>query len=113
MLSYKALYNQQSNKQPMKLFIPEEINKEAIPQMEFPSSEVLSSEFEKEMRNENLFKAMIMGNTYKKKVKIIFDTIDGTKVVKTTIWASTENDILLKNGINIPINSIREIEIAA
>ena len=96
----------------MELQTPEKIIKESIPKLHFKNQDVLNSEFDRELRNQNLFKAMILGNTYKKKVTIVFETADGPKMVETTVWASTERDILLKNGINIPIRSILEIKAA-
>lgn len=91
----------------------EVISKENIPYLNFTNSDVLNTDFEREIRDSNLFKAMIVGNTYKQKVKIFFEASDGVKMVETTVWASTEKEILLKGGINLPIRSIKEITIAA
>lgn len=50
-----------------------------------------------------------LGNGYKGKVSIEFNTVDGPKRVNTTIWSVTEKYIQLKNNVHIPIKSIIEI----
>lgn len=51
-----------------------------------------------------------LGNEFKGKATITFNTIDGIKKVNTTVWAVTENFIQLKNNIHIPIKSIIDID---
>ena len=51
-----------------------------------------------------------LGNEFKGKATITFNTIDGLKKVNTTVWAVTENFIQLKNNIHIPIKSIIDID---
>ena len=87
------------------------IPKEVIPSLKFRYREVLDSDFEKQLRSDKLYKAMILGNTHKKKVSIIFETTDGIRQVETTVWASVKDDIVLKHGIHIPICCIREVVI--
>ena len=88
-----------------------EVRKENIPTLHFDSHEVLGTDFEKQQRRENLYKAMVLGNTYKKKVTIRFETDEGSKEVQTTIWAATDDSVLLKGGIHIPIRCIREVNL--
>jgi hypothetical protein len=56
--------------------------------------------------NKKLFDAMMLGNTHRHKVNIEFLTEEGCKSVFTTVWATTDNYIILKGGKYIPINSI-------
>ena len=56
--------------------------------------------------NKKLFDAMMLGNTHHHKVNIEFQTTEGIKTVFTTVWATTDNYIILKDGKYIPINSI-------
>lgn len=51
-----------------------------------------------------------LGNEFKAKATITFNTTDGPKKVNTTVWAVTEKYIQLKNNIHIPIKCIIDIE---
>lgn len=51
-----------------------------------------------------------LGNEFKGKVTITFNTKEGAKKVSTTVWAVTEKFIQLKNNIHIPIKSIVDID---
>jgi hypothetical protein len=35
--------------------------------------------------------------------------LEGIKAVETTIWTADENLVTLKGGVNIPIQTIREV----
>jgi hypothetical protein len=50
-----------------------------------------------------------LGNAFKGKSIITFNTDSGQRKVETTIWAVTENHIQLKGEALIPINSIISI----
>lgn len=54
-------------------------------------------------------RAVRLGNGNKSKVKIIFQTKEGIKMVHTTVWAATEDFILLKGGKAIPMDAILDI----
>ena len=86
------------------------IEKESISRLTFLDEEVLTTNFERNIRARNLFRAMLLGNTYKIKAKITFSSNDGINQVYTTIWATTEKYVILKRGVVIPINSILDIE---
>ena len=85
------------------------IEKEDIKDLKFDNREVLKSQDEINKRKEILESAMVMGNNYKGKVQLTFESEEGTHVVETTIWATTDHDVTLKGGIVIPISSIREV----
>lgn len=53
--------------------------------------------------------AVRLGNEFKGKTAITFQTTDGPKTVETTVWSVTEQYIQLKGGINIPLKSIIDI----
>lgn len=89
----------------------EKVQKEEIKNLEFVHHDVLTNSDDKKIRKASVDKAMILGNGYKGKVKIIFDTVSGTKEVETTIWSADENEVMLKGGVNIPLQSIREVMI--
>ncbi|WP_118952923.1 hypothetical protein [Taibaiella helva] len=50
-----------------------------------------------------------LGNEFKGKATITFSTTQGARTVQTTVWSLTENDIVLKGGITVPLNSITEV----
>lgn len=52
-----------------------------------------------------------LGNEFKAKASITFNTIDGSKKVITTVWSVSEKYIQLKNNIHIPIKSIIDIDL--
>jgi len=87
------------------------VPKEAISRYKFVNNDVLQTADERKMRQALLEKAMILGNGYKGKVKIVFETQEGTKAVETTVWQAGQDNIMLKGGINIPIRCIREVHI--
>jgi hypothetical protein len=87
------------------------IEKEKILSLKFPQHDVLHGEDERVKRQAELVRAMLIGNNDKGKIKLIFDTLEGTKMVETTVWATTNDSVTLKKGIMIPLNCIREVVI--
>lgn len=57
-----------------------------------------------------LASAQRLGNEFKAKATITFNTKDGARKVYTTVWAVTEKYIQLKNNIHIPIKCVIDIE---
>lgn len=53
--------------------------------------------------------AVRLGNEFKGKTTVTFETTEGSRTVQTTVWSLTENYIVLKGGITIPLNSITEV----
>ena len=85
------------------------IQKEQVSELRFPSSEVLTSPDEITRRQNELARALVLGNVDHSKVRIIFQDTEGSKMVETTIWAVTELRVVLKSGMVIPINRILEV----
>lgn len=50
-----------------------------------------------------------LGNEYKGKSVITFETTQGPRSVETTIWNVTDQFVGLKSGMNIPLSSIIDI----
>lgn len=88
---------------------PALIDKEQIIVLRFPEDEVLNSLDDISRRRSQLERATALGNTEKGKFAIVFEDDHGLKQVETTIWATTENCIVLKSGVTIPINRIHRI----
>ncbi|MEJ7558051.1 MAG: hypothetical protein WKF66_07050 [Pedobacter sp.] len=54
--------------------------------------------------------AQRLGNEFKSKTDITFNTRQGPKTVSTTVWSVTEKYLQLKSGVHIPLNSIIDID---
>lgn len=85
------------------------VEKESIPSFRFDYREVLDNEEARVRREEQLMRAISLGNTYRRKVNITFATVDGLKTVRTTVWATTRTHLILKNGIHIPLCTVKEL----
>ncbi|HUH75417.1 MAG TPA: hypothetical protein VLZ75_13565 [Chitinophagales bacterium] len=59
--------------------------------------------------HQQIDRAVRLGNGHKSKVKIFFQTAHGIRMVHTTVWAATENFIILKGGQSIPMDAIMDI----
>jgi hypothetical protein len=87
------------------------IPKEQVNLFRFAPTEVLKGDWEKVYRLFSLRRAERLGNSFKGKVRIFFRTHDNeTKVVDTTVWATTDDYVSLKGGVSIPIRSILGVE---
>jgi len=82
------------------------IEKEKIQLLSFPPSDVLSSLEEVKQRFLDLNRALALGNLEHSKIKIYFEDNHSKKVVETTVWALTDQRVILKQGFTIPINRI-------
>lgn len=87
------------------------VEKEVIATFHFPEGDVLTKESDKKLLKSNLDRAISLGNIEHLKVKIYFADDQGDKVVDTTIWAITDNAILLKKNVVLPIRRIIKLEI--
>lgn len=54
--------------------------------------------------------AQRLGNEFKSKADITFNTKEGPKTVSTTVWSVTEKYIQLKSGIHLPLSSLIDID---
>lgn len=87
------------------------VEKESVVKFHFPADEVLKSATDKKLRQMELDRAIALGNLEHQKVKIYFEDDKMKKVVHTTIWAVTEDAIVLKQNVVIPIRRIHKLEI--
>lgn len=84
----------------------ESIEKEYIHSLRFPKQDVLQDREAISLRNSDLNRALALGNLEHAKTKIYFEDNHSKKVVETTVWALTDNRVVLKQGVAIPINRI-------
>ena len=84
----------------------ETIEKENILSLRFPNNDVLQDKDAIFERNSDLNRAQSLGNLEHSKIKIFFEDSQSKKVVETTVWAVTDNQVVLKHCIGIPINRI-------
>ncbi|TDP61308.1 hypothetical protein [Flavobacterium dankookense] len=82
------------------------IEKEKIQSLSFPNGEVLISDEDIKQRFVDLNRALSLGNLEHSKIKIYFEDNESKKVVETTVWALTDQRVILKQGFTIPINRI-------
>ncbi|MEM9857686.1 MAG: hypothetical protein AAF843_10030 [Bacteroidota bacterium] len=83
------------------------IDKAELENVTFKKDEVLSNDSDKIVRKSNLMRGLALGNLHKRHVVIQFENIfDMQLEVETTIWAVTQNHIMLKGGKIIPIRCI-------
>lgn len=59
---------------------------------------------------QKLLSAQRLGNEFKSKTGIVFQTEDGLKRIETTVWSLTERYIQIKNGVLIPLKSIVQVD---
>lgn len=89
---------------------PTLIPKEQVAQLRFPPGEVLTTPDERMRRRAELDRALVLGNVDHNKVRITFRDSEGMKQVETTIWAVTEERVILKSGMVIPIRCITDVK---
>lgn len=87
------------------------VQKEDVGHLHFPIGEVLPNSEAIEKRRVALEQAVVLGNTYKGKAKIIFEDEVGIKQIETHIWGLTDKRVILKQGIVIPINRVWDVEL--
>ena len=85
------------------------VEKETIAGLTFPEREVLLGQEQINSRQYEAERAMKLGNYFKDKVKIIFEDIEGMKMVETTIWGVIDKRLLLKRGLVLPLYRVHEI----
>lgn len=86
------------------------IEKEELVSIIFGSEDVLNTDEAKITRRWELQRALSLGNLYRGKVKLFFRNRAGQiQHVETTIWSVTEEYVLLKGGLYIPIKAIEYI----
>jgi len=85
------------------------IDKEVIPTLNFPKDEVLVDKEAISSRKNDLDRALSLGNLEHVKIKIYFEDDASKKMVETTIWGVTEERVILKQGVIIPVNRIHKI----
>ena len=85
------------------------IDKELIASLNFPKEDVLEDKEDIAERRNNLDRALSLGNLEHVKIKIYFEDDISKKIVETTIWGVTEERVILKQGVVIPVNRIHKI----
>ncbi|HLO69637.1 MAG TPA: hypothetical protein VK167_02125 [Flavipsychrobacter sp.] len=50
-----------------------------------------------------------LGNEFKGKTTITFETTQGPRSISTTVWSVTDKYLQIKGGQNIPLNSLIEV----
>lgn len=87
------------------------IDKEKIEELKFPHDEVLTDKSAMKEREDELNRALSLGNIEHTKIKIYFEDNTSKKLVETTVWGVTDKRVILKQGVVIPINRIHKISL--
>jgi hypothetical protein len=85
------------------------IDKEIIPTLNFPKTDVLDDKEALAERKNHLDRALSLGNLEHVKIKIYFEDDASKKMVETTIWGVTDERVILKQGVVIPVKRIHKI----
>ncbi|KDN54591.1 hypothetical protein [Flavobacterium seoulense] len=85
------------------------IEKEEIGSLKFPTTDVLDDDKEMKTRIGEINRALSLGNLEHSKIKIFFEDNESKKIVNTTVWAVTDKNVILKQGVMIPINRIYKL----
>lgn len=85
------------------------IDKEEIALLKFPQTDVLDDVDEIKARISEINRALSLGNLEHSKIKIFFEDIESKKVVDTTVWGVTDKNVMLKQGVMIPIHRIYKL----
>ncbi|MCH4830702.1 hypothetical protein BWK63_08215 [Flavobacterium covae] len=85
------------------------IEKELIENLHFPTEQVLEELKDRTQLKAELERAQVLGNVEHAKIKIYFEDDVSKKVVDTTVWGVTDQEIILKKGVTIPIHRIYKI----
>lgn len=82
-----------------------------LSEVKFIKTDVIQESNARKIRRSNLQKAGVLGNLYKRKVKIKFKTLEGkVNDVVATVWAVGEEFVSFRGGKHLPIKSIVEVE---
>ncbi|SEG30201.1 hypothetical protein [Flavobacterium urumqiense] len=85
------------------------IDKEEIALLKFPQTDVLDDIDEIKARISEINRALSLFNLEHSKIKIFFEDIESKKVVDTTVWGVTDKNVMLKQGVMIPIHRIYKL----
>lgn len=85
------------------------VERNALPQMRFPDADVLTTSEEKSDRRTDLHRATQLGNLSRVKVWVEFWDASGCKLVYTTVWASTADVVVFKEGMTIPVHRVARV----
>lgn len=85
------------------------IDKEDIALLKFPVSDVLEDDNEIKTRLGEINRALALGNLEHSKIQIFFEDTETKYKVDTTVWAVTDKNVVLKQGVRIPINRIYKL----
>ena len=85
------------------------VEKENIQSLTFPKTDVLKDNDAIYQRKNELNRAQALGNLEHSKIKIFFEDDESKKIVDTTVWAVTDKNVVLKQGLMIPIHRIYKL----
>lgn len=95
----------------MENLVKTNIDKSVIANLKFSKEDVLNSHEARSIRNWKLNRALQVGNNYKTHVNLVFqDSQSNVYTTELTVWAVTENQVVLKGTMMVPITSVIDVE---
>lgn len=88
------------------------IDKEEVENLKFPKEEILKTKEDIALRKINLERATTLGNIDQIKFKIVFADDKSVKMIDTTVWGLTNERVILKKGVVIPIHRVIDVKYA-
>jgi Flp pilus assembly CpaE family ATPase len=85
------------------------VEKEEVSSLHFPKNDVLLERDAIVQRTVDLQRAQALGNLEHGKIKIYFEDDACKKMVETTVWGFTDQEVILKQGMIIPVNRVYKI----
>lgn len=79
--------------------------------VKYPSTDVLVSDEEAKIRQQDLNHAMKLGNTFKQNVKLYYKESNLHKCIETAILFVSNEHVTIRGGVVLPIRSIYKVEI--
>jgi uncharacterized protein (UPF0248 family) len=80
-----------------------------IMQVIFKNEERMQIQEHIHARDQKIYMAMLAGNNYHSPVRIIFNTDEGAREIRSRIWATTDRFLVLKGWTFIPIHSVIDV----
>lgn len=86
-------------------------NVELIPKENILNYSFLNAPIDKiHVQKDKLVNSVRLGNEFKSKSYITFQTDQGPKKIETTVWNVTDKYLQIKSGVLIPIKSLIDIQ---
>jgi len=91
----------------------DDIERAKLVALHWSKKDVLPSPEGRLKRMQRLRHGAFLGNLEEKKVRIYMHAKEGDYCVCTTVWACTEDWLVFKDGIKVPVSCVTEVDFHA